>query len=66
MQGAIIIVGVLQLFDWPEFLYLWRINKLDWIVWVAAFLTVIFAVRAPSGCLLASWAHLMCAERVAS
>jgi hypothetical protein len=27
VQGAIIIVGVLKLFDWPEFLYLWRINK---------------------------------------
>jgi hypothetical protein len=36
-------VGVLKLFDWPEFLYLWRINKFDWLVWVACFLTVLFA-----------------------
>lgn len=43
VQGAIIIVGVLQLFDWPEFLYLWRINKLDCLVWVASFITVLFA-----------------------
>ncbi|KAL4457420.1 hypothetical protein ABPG75_012285 [Micractinium tetrahymenae] len=43
VQGAIIIVGVLQLFDWPEFLYLWRINKLDWLVWNVSFLVVLFA-----------------------
>ncbi|PSC69015.1 sulfate transporter [Micractinium conductrix] len=43
VQGAIIIVGVLQLFDWPEFLYLWKINKLDWLVWVASCITVLFA-----------------------
>lgn len=30
VQGAIIITGVLQLFDYREFLYLWRINKFDW------------------------------------
>ncbi|EFN58438.1 hypothetical protein CHLNCDRAFT_19800, partial [Chlorella variabilis] len=43
VQGAIIIVGVLQLFDYPEFLYLWKINKFDWLVWVACFLTTLFA-----------------------
>ena len=35
VQGAIIITGVLQLFDYREFLYLWRINKFDWCVWDA-------------------------------
>ena len=43
VQGAIIIVGVLQLFDYPEFLYLWKINKFDWLVWVACFLATLFA-----------------------
>ncbi|PRW56212.1 sulfate transporter [Chlorella sorokiniana] len=42
VQGAIIIVGVLQLFDWPEFLYLWKINKFDWLVWVVACLCTLF------------------------
>ena len=31
VQGAIIIVGVLQLFDYRECMYLWRINKFDWL-----------------------------------
>ena len=48
-QGAIIIVGVLQLFDWQEFIYLWTINKLDWIVWCAAFLFTIFLVSVLAG-----------------
>ncbi|KAI7843851.1 hypothetical protein COHA_002402 [Chlorella ohadii] len=42
VQGAIIIVGVLQLFDWPEFLYLYKINKFDWLVWVTSFLCTLF------------------------
>ena len=45
VQGAIIIVGVLQLFDYGECLYLWRINKLDWLVWMVAFLFTLFLVR---------------------
>ena len=43
VQGAIIIVGVLGLFDYEEFIYLYRINKLDWVVWVVTFLVVLFA-----------------------
>ncbi len=42
VQGAIIIVGVLALFDYPEFFHLWKINKLDWAVWTTTFLFTIF------------------------
>lgn len=35
-QGAIIIVGVLALVDYPEFIYLWRTNKFDLLVGMAA------------------------------
>ena len=42
VQGAIIIVGVLQLFDYKEFIALWRINKVDWCIWVVTFLFTIF------------------------
>ena len=42
VQGAIIIVGVLALFDYPEFFHLWKINKLDWCVWVITFLFTVF------------------------
>ena len=58
-------MGVLQLFDWQEFLYLWGINKLDWIVWSAAFLFTIFLVRprvlVHGACLLGVCA--LCPER---
>ncbi|KAL6784552.1 SULTR1A [Auxenochlorella protothecoides x Auxenochlorella symbiontica] len=43
VQGAIIIVGVLGLFDYSEFLYLYKVNKLDWIVWLITFFVVLFA-----------------------
>lgn len=42
VQGAIIITGVLALLDYPEFIYLWRVNKLDFFVWNVAFLFTIF------------------------
>ncbi|GAB4822844.1 hypothetical protein N2152v2_009890 [Parachlorella kessleri] len=42
VQGAIIIVGVLQLFDFREWCHLWVISKLDWLVWNAVFLFVLF------------------------
>ena len=48
-QGAIIIVGVMGLLDYPEFIYLWRTNKFDWLVWNVAFLFTIFLVRRPAG-----------------
>ena len=65
MQGAIIIVGVLGLVDIPEFIYLWRINKLDFLVWNVAFLFTIFLVggstlwRAGSGCQAAEFRWLV-------
>jgi hypothetical protein len=49
MQGAIIIVGVLQLFDFKEWKYLWKVNRLDWLVWNVVFFVVLFAVRAQAG-----------------
>eukprot|EP00887_Chlorella_sp_A99_P004954 scaffold4.g4954.t1 len=42
VQGAIIIVGVLQLFDIMEFLYLLKINLLDAALWFATFCFTIF------------------------
>lgn len=53
LQGAIIIVGVMGLLDYPEFIYLWKTNKFDWVVWNVAFLFTIFLVRA---CLRVCWA----------
>jgi sulfate transporter 4 len=43
VQGAIIIVGVLGLFQWEDFFLCWRVSKLDWLVWVATFLATLFA-----------------------
>lgn len=42
VQGAIIIVGVIGLIDYPEAIYLWHINKFDFLVWNVAFLFTIF------------------------
>jgi sulfate transporter 4 len=42
-QGAIIISGVITLFDYKEAVFLWRINKLDFLVWLTAFIVVVFA-----------------------
>lgn len=36
-------MGVLGLFDYSEFLYLYKVNKLDWIVWLITFFVVLFA-----------------------
>ena len=49
LQGAIIIVGVMGLLDYPEFIYLWKTNKFDWLVWNVAFLFTIFLVSACLG-----------------
>ena len=43
VQGAIIIVGVLGLFQWEDFLQIWKVSKLDWLVWIATFLCTLFA-----------------------
>lgn len=49
LQGAIIIVGVAALLDYPEFIYLWKVNKLDFVVWNVAFLFTIFLVGRGGG-----------------
>ncbi|KAL4533882.1 hypothetical protein Ndes2437B_g03200 [Nannochloris sp. 'desiccata'] len=42
VQGAIIITGVLGLFQWEDFLEFWRVAKFDWLVWIATFLCTLF------------------------
>lgn len=42
VQGAIIIVGVLGLFQYEDFYSLWVISKLDWLIWVCTFLFTLF------------------------
>ena len=42
-QGAIIMSAVLGLLQFREWWFLWRINKLDWLVFTAAVLGVLFA-----------------------
>ena len=46
VQGAIIIVGVLQLMDFREGWHLLRVAKLDFLVWLIAFLFTLFLVSA--------------------
>ncbi|UPR03225.1 sulfate permease [Chloropicon primus] len=40
--GAIVISGVLGLLDFEEALYLFRMNKVDFLVWMASFLGTLF------------------------
>lgn len=40
--AAVIISGVLRLLDWPEAMYLWRVDKFDFMVWVIACLGTMF------------------------
>jgi len=42
-QGAIIISGVVTLFDYKEAIFLWKTNKLDFLIWMGTFLGVTFA-----------------------
>jgi sulfate transporter 4 len=42
MFGAIIIAGVIGLFDYPEAIFLWKVNKFDFTVWMLAFLGSLF------------------------
>jgi sulfate transporter 4 len=42
VQGAIIIVGVMGLLQYEDFLELWQVSKLDWLVWVFTFLFTLF------------------------
>ena len=43
VQGAIVIVGVISLFDVQELFYTWRVNKLDALCWVTSFMVTAFA-----------------------
>jgi sulfate transporter 4 len=46
IQGAVVIVGVVPLFDYSEWWFLWHANLLDFVVWNAAFIfTMIFGVE---------------------
>jgi sulfate transporter 4 len=36
--SAIVIAGVLNLLDYPEAIYLWKVHKFDFCVWMCAFL----------------------------
>lgn len=42
VQGAIVIVGAISLFDFHELFYTWRVCKLDCLCWVASFLLTCF------------------------
>ncbi len=42
VQGAIIIIGVMGLLQYEDFIELWRVSKLDWLVWVCTFLFTLF------------------------
>lgn len=42
-QGAIIVSAIIGLFNYSEWIFLWKVNKLDWIVFNAAWLGVMFA-----------------------
>jgi len=40
--AAVIISGVLRLLDWPEAMYLWKVHKFDFFVWLIACLGTMF------------------------
>ena len=40
--GAIVISGVLSCFEFGEFVYLWKIHKLDCLTWAVSFCVTIF------------------------
>ena len=40
--AAIVISGVMGLFDYEEAIYLWRVHKFDFVVWMTAFLGTLF------------------------
>jgi sulfate transporter 4 len=40
--ASIVISGVISLVDYPEAIYLWRVHKFDFCVWMAAFLGTLF------------------------
>ena len=40
--GSIIVVSVASLVEYEQAIYLWKVNKLDFLVWLAAFLGVLF------------------------
>ena len=40
--ASVVISGVISLFDYPEALYLWRVHKFDFGVWMLAFVGTLF------------------------
>lgn len=42
VQGAIIIVGVMGLLQYEDFIELWFISKLDWLIWMFTFCFTLF------------------------
>ncbi|PNW70519.1 hypothetical protein CHLRE_17g723350v5 [Chlamydomonas reinhardtii] len=40
--GAIIVSSIVGLLEYEQAIYLWKVNKLDWLVWMASFLGVLF------------------------
>jgi sulfate transporter 4 len=47
VQGAIVIVSVLPLFQFDQGWFYWKVNKLDFITWLAAYLVTSFAGALP-------------------
>jgi len=43
VQGAIVIVAVLPLLDFKNGLFYWKVNKLDFLTWLAGYLITAFA-----------------------
>lgn len=41
-MAAIVIVGVIPLIQWREFIRLWNISKRDWLIWVFTFVFTLF------------------------
>lgn len=40
--ASIVISGVISLVDYPEAIYLWKVHKFDFVVWMLAFLGTLF------------------------
>ena len=42
VQGSIIIVGVMGLLQYEDFIHLWLVSKLDWLIWMFTFCFTLF------------------------
>ena len=47
VQGAIVIVAVLPLFDFAQGYFYWQVDKLDFLCWLAAYVITAFAGALP-------------------